>query len=139
MPHRIVKAFNVVGEPRFLPDSFMPLNRNNRFILSGSSPRKILRNGQNLLGGRALRFELLPLSYAEIPDFNLIKALNGGLLPRHYKSKKHKKLLAAYIGSYLQDEIIAEAKLRNITAFSRFLEIAALTNGEMINYTNIAS
>ncbi len=114
-------------------------NTDTKFILSGSSPRKILRKGENLLGGRALRFELLPLSFAEIPDFNLIKALNGGLLPRHYKSKNHKKLLAAYIGSYLQDEIIAEAKLRNISSFSRFLEIAALTNGEMINYTNIAS
>lgn len=114
-------------------------NTATKFILSGSSPRKIIRKGENLLGGRALRFELLPLSFSEIPHFDLVKALNGGLLPRHYKSKNHRKVLASYIGSYLQDEIIAEAKLRNISSFSRFLEIAALTNGEMINYTNIAS
>jgi len=114
-------------------------NTATKFILSGSSPRKIIRKGENLLGGRTLRFELLPLSFSEIPDFDLVKALNGGLLPRHYKSKNHRKVLASYIGSYLQDEIIAEAKLRNISSFSRFLEIAALTNGEMINYTNIAS
>ncbi|MFA5817406.1 MAG: AAA family ATPase [Bacteroidales bacterium] len=115
------------------------VNRNNRFILSGSSPRKILRSGGNLLGGRAIRYELYPLVYPEIPDFNLLKALNGGLLPRHYLAKNPQKLLSGYIGSYLRDEIIAEAKIRNISSFSRFLEMAALTNGEMVNYTNIAS
>jgi predicted AAA+ superfamily ATPase len=115
------------------------VNRNIRFILSGSSPRKILRAGGNLLGGRALRYELYPLISVEIPDFNLLKALNSGLLPRHYMSTNSDKLLSAYIGSYLRDEIITEAKIRNITSFSRFLEAAAFSNGEMVNYSNIAT
>ena len=114
-------------------------NRGIRFILSGSSPRKILRSGGNLLGGRALRYELYPLVSAEIPDFDLIKALNNGLLPRHYLSNNPAKLLSAYIGNYLRDEIITEARIRNITSFSRFLEAAAFSNGEMVNYSNIAA
>ncbi len=115
------------------------VNRNIRFILSGSSPRKILRTGGNLLGGRALRYELYPLISVEIPEFNLTKALNSGLLPRHYMSANSDRLLSAYIGSYLRDEIIMEAKIRNITSFSRFLEAAAFSNGEMVNYSNIAT
>ncbi len=115
------------------------VNHQTRFVLSGSSPRKIIRSGFNLLGGRALRYELYPLIQAEIPDFDLLKALNNGLLPRHYLSENPKKLISAYIGSYLQDEIIAEAKIRNIGAFTKFLEAAAFSNGEMVNYTNIAA
>jgi len=114
-------------------------NRGLRFILCGSSPRKLKRSHANLLGGRALRFELLPLTYLEIPDFSLEKALNHGLLPRHYLSRQPDKLLEAYVGDYLREEIAAEAATRNIPAFSRFLEIAAISNGEMINFQNIAS
>jgi predicted AAA+ superfamily ATPase len=115
------------------------VNKGVRFILSGSSPRKILRSGANLLGGRALRYELYPLVSAEIPDFDLLRALNHGLLPKIYDSAKPAKLLNAYIGNYLRDEIVAEAKLRNVDVFSRFLQIAAITNGEIVNYTNIAA
>ena len=134
----------IIDEIQRLPDllnevHWLISNHNIRFILSGSSPRKILRGGFNLLGGRALRYELYPLISVEIPDFDLIRALNHGLLPRHYDSASPRKLLSSYIGSYLQDEIVAEARIRNVHTFSRFLEVAALTNGEMINYTNIAS
>lgn len=115
------------------------VHHQTRFILSGSSPRKIIRSGANLLGGRALRYELYPLIYVEIPDFDLHSALNKGLLPRHYLADNSKKLISAYIGSYLRDEIIAEAKIRNIGAFTKFLEVAAFSNGEMVNYSNIAS
>ncbi|GHV65349.1 ATPase [Bacteroidia bacterium] len=114
-------------------------NKGIRFILSGSSPRKILRSGANLLGGRALRYELFPLVSAEIPDFDLLRALNNGLLPRHYDAENAEKLLSSYIGSYLRDEIVAEARLRNISIFSHFLEAAAFTNGEIVNFSNIAS
>jgi len=114
-------------------------NHGIRFILSGSSPRKILRSEANLLGGRALRYELYPLISVEIPDFDLLRALNHGLLPRHYDVASPNRLISAYIGSYLRDEIAAEARIRNIGTFARFLEIAALTNGEMVNYTSIAS
>ncbi len=115
------------------------VNKGVRFILSGSSPRKIMRSGANLLGGRALRFELYPLTSAEIPDFDILKALNNGLLPRHYLAENPERLLSAYIGSYLQDEILAEARIRKVALFSRFLEAAAFLNGEMVNFTNIAS
>ena len=114
------------------------VNHPVQFILSGSSPRKIIHSGANLLGGRALRYELYPLIESEIPDFDLYRALNNGLLPRHYLTDNPKKLISAYIGNYLRDEIIAEAKIRNINAFTQFLEAAAFSNGEMVNYTNIA-
>ncbi len=114
-------------------------NHNTRFILSGSSPRNILRTKTNLLGGRALRYELYPLTSTEIPNFDLVRALNSGLLPRHYLSDNPRQLISAYIGSYLRDEIMAEARIRNVSSFSHFLEAAAFSNGEMVNYTNIAS
>ena len=110
-----------------------------RFILSGSSPRKILRSNANLLGGRALRYELYPLVSIEIPDFDLLRALNNGLLPSHYDAKRPNKIVPAYIGSYLRDEIATEARNRSVGTFARFLEVAAITNGEMVNYSNIAS
>jgi predicted AAA+ superfamily ATPase len=114
-------------------------NRELRFILCGSSARKVKRGRGNLLGGRAVRYELHPLVYPEITDFSLEKALNTGLLPRHYLSKKPNQLVQSYVGDYLKEEIAAEALTRNIPAFSRFLQIAALTNGELTNYNNIAS
>ena len=114
-------------------------NAGIRFILCGSSARKVKRGRANLLGGRAVRYELHPLVYPEIPDFSLSKALNTGLLPRHYQSRYHSRLIESYVGDYLIEEIAAEALTRNVPAFSRFLRIAALTNGEIINYQNIAS
>lgn len=114
-------------------------NRNLRFILCGSSPRKLKRSGANLLGGRAIRNVLFPLVSMEIPDFDLAKAINNGMLPRHYLAKNPRKRLQAYIGDYLQEEIRAEALTRNLSTFARFLEIAAISSGEMLNYNNIAS
>jgi predicted AAA+ superfamily ATPase len=134
----------IIDEIQRLPSllnevQWLIVNRNRRFILSGSSPRKIIRTGTNLLGGRALRYELYPLIYKEIPDFDLVRALNNGLLPRHYLSKNPGRLTSAYVGSYLRDEIMAEARIRNISSFSRFLEMAAFSNGEIVNYSNIAA
>ena len=134
----------IIDEIQRLPSllneiQWMIVNRKRQFILSGSSPRNILRSGGNLLGGRAARYELYPLVYKEIPDFDLLRALNNGLLPRHYLAKSADKLLSAYTGNYLRDEIITEAKIRNIRSFSRFLEIASFSNGEIVNYSNIAA
>ncbi len=114
-------------------------NKNIRFILSGSSARKLRRSGVNLLGGRAIRKHLYPFVSAEIPEFDIVKACNNGMLPRHYLIDDAKKRLNAYVGDYLQQEIKAEALTRNLNTFSRFMEIAALSNGEIINYNNIAS
>lgn len=113
-------------------------NKGLRFILCGSSARKLKRGAANLLGGRAVRYELYPLVFPEIPQFSLIKALNSGLIPRHYDRPNSERLIQSYIGDYLREEIAAEALIRNISAFSRFLEVAALSNGQIINYTNIA-
>jgi uncharacterized protein len=145
----VVMAYNgphpvIIDEVQRIPEllnevHWLIVNQGVRFILSGSSPRKILRSETNLLGGRALRYELYPLISREIPGFDLLRALNQGLLPRHYLAGNPKKMLSAYIGSYLQDEIIAEAKIRNIQSFTRFLEVAAFSNGEVVNYNNIAT
>lgn len=134
----------IVDEIQKIPElldeiHWLIVNHKIRFVLSGSSPRKIIRTGANLLGGRALRYELYPLIQSEIPEFDLLKALNNGLLPRHYLAENPKKLIEAYVGNYLRDEIVSEAKIRNINAFTQFLEAAAFSNGEMVNYTNIAS
>lgn len=118
---------------------WLMVNHNINFIMCGSSARKLKRYGANLLGGRALRYELLPLVYKEISNFNLIKALNNGLLPRHYIAKNVFPLLQAYVGDYLKEEISHEAISRTIPVFGRFLESSAFSNGEVINYTNIAS
>lgn len=108
------------------------------FILCGSSARKLKRHGANLLGGRALRYELYPLVSKEIPNFDLLRAVNHGLIPRHYLADQPQPLLQAYIGDYLQQEIAQEALSRRVPTFAHFLEIAALSNGELLNYQNIA-
>jgi predicted AAA+ superfamily ATPase len=113
-------------------------NRNIRFILCGSSARKLMRSGANLLGGRALRTVMYPLASVEIPDFDLMRAINNGMIPRHYTIDNPQRRLQAYIGDYLNEEIRAEALSRNLSSFARFLEIAAQSNGEMIVYNNIA-
>ncbi len=126
--------------PQLLDDvQWLIVNKNIQFILCGSSARKLKRAGANLLGGRALRYELFPLVYPEIPDFDLIRALNNGLIPRHYLTNKPELLLESYVGEYLKEEIAQEALTRNIPAFSRFLEAAAFSNGQTVVYKNIAS
>lgn len=134
----------IIDEVQKIPDlldevHWLIENRGLRFILCGSSPRKLKRSSGSLLGGRAVKYQLFPLVSPEIPDFSLIKALNNGLLPRHYLSKNPNKLLESYVGDYLKEEIVAEAATRNIPAFSRFLEVASISNGEIINFNNIAS
>ncbi len=97
-----------------------------------------MRGGSNLLGGRALRLELFPLTSAEMPEFSLERALNHGLLPRHYLADDAVPLLQAYVGEYLREEILAESLTRNLPAFQRFLEIASLSNGQVVNFSTIA-
>ena len=108
------------------------------FILCGSSARKLKRKGHNTLGGRALPVYLYPLVSAEIPDFDIDRAVNYGTIPPHYLARNPWRLLAAYIDVYLKEEIKEEALVRNLDAFQRFLEVAALTDGEIINNNNIA-
>ncbi|MGH7772890.1 MAG: ATP-binding protein [Candidatus Binatia bacterium] len=113
-------------------------NHHVQFCLLSSSARKLKRGGGNLLGGRALRYELYPLVFREIPDFDLFRALDHGLVPRHYVAEKPERMLQSYVGDYLKEEIAAEALTRNLPAFSRFLEAAAFSNGDIVNYQNVA-
>lgn len=112
--------------------------KNDVFILCGSSARKLKRKGYNTLGGRAYPIYLYPFVSAEIPDFNLQQAITYGMLPPHYLAKNPRRRLSAYIDVYLKEEIKEEALVRNLDAFQRFLEVAAMTDGEMINLKNIA-
>lgn len=110
------------------------------FLLTGSSSRKLKRKGTNLLGGRARIRNLHPMIFTELVNhFELNRALDRGLLPSIYFSDAPEEDLESYIGTYLQEEIAAEALVRNVPAFSRFLTISALSNSQIINYTNIAN
>jgi predicted AAA+ superfamily ATPase len=110
------------------------------FLLTGSSARKLKRSGVNLLGGRARMQAFHPLIYMELKEqFDLTRALNHGLLPSHYFSDAIEQNLQAYVGMYLKEEIAAEGLTRNVPAFSRFLEVAALCNAQLINFSKIAN
>ncbi len=109
-----------------------------RFILCGSSARKLRRGGVNLLGGRAWRFELHPLTSREIPDFDLLRALRRGLIPQHYDARHPRRALRAYLDDYLREEVFAEGLTRNAPAFSRFFEALAFSHGELVNYSRLA-
>ncbi len=114
--------------------------RHIHFLLTGSSARKLRQKGVNLLGGRARTRRMHPFIFLELKnDFQLVRALDVGLIPSIYFSDSPYEDLEAYTGSYLKEEIAAEAIVRNVPAFSRFLTIAGLCNGQMINYTKIAN
>jgi len=107
------------------------------FLLTGSSARKLRRGHANLLGGRAWKRTLKPLSYMEVNGFNLEDIMVSGLMPSHYLSPNPVEDLRAYVADYLKEEIAAEALTQNIPAFREFLRVAAITSSELINYVNI--
>ena len=114
--------------------------KGKRFLLTGSSARKLRRGGVNLLGGRARIRNLHPFSASELGEtFDLDRAINIGLVPGIWFSDEPDEDLAGYISLYLEQEIMQEGATRNLPAFSRFLEVAALSSGEQINYQSIAS
>lgn len=114
-------------------------NRKTGFILCGSSARKLKRGHANMLGGRAWRFELFPFVSAELKEFDLLRALNNGLIPSHYLEEKYsRRLINAYVQDYLKEEIFDEGLTRNVPAFSRFFDSLAYSHGELTNYSNIA-
>ena len=110
-----------------------------RFVLSGSSARKLRRGGTNLLAGRAVTTELFPLVSAELGgDFELERALDLGGLPLVTVEPAPREYLRSYADTYLDQEIRAEALTRNFAGFARFLEVAARSNGQMTNVSAIA-
>ncbi len=111
------------------------------FALSGSSARKLKRIQANMLAGRALSYQLGPLSYLELPHFSLESVLKYGLLPMSIiEPKKQNKIafLESYVKTYLEEEIQQEALVRHLHHFYRFLEVMAIVNGEILNISNIA-
>jgi predicted AAA+ superfamily ATPase len=135
----------VIDEIQRLPELLNEVHRliesrGLRFLLTGSSARKLRRGGINLLGGRARTKYLHPLTYKELGDgFDLRRAMEHGMLPSIYFSDDPRADLESYAGSYLQQEIVAEGATRNVPAFSRFLRVAALCNGTILNFTNVAN
>lgn len=135
----------VIDEIQKLPELLDEIHRliesaGIRFVMTGSSARKLRRGGINLLGGRARSRVLHPFVYRELANaFDLRRALDIGLLPPIYLSDDPQEDLRSYAGDYLREEIAAEGLTRNVPAFSRFLEVAALCNGQMLNYSAIAS
>ena len=113
-------------------------NRKLRFILCGSSARKLKRGKANLLGGRAWRYEMFPLVSTELKDMELLKTLNRGMIPDHYLREDYKKSLEGYVRDYLKEEVFNEGLTRNIPAFARFFDAVGYSHGELINFANIA-
>ena len=139
-PNSIVVIDEIPEVPELLNEVHRLISeRGLIFILCGSSARKLKRKGYNTLGGRAYPCYFYPLISAEIPDFDLDRALLHGMLPTHYLSRNPRKMLSAYVDVYLREEIREEALVRNLGSFQRFFEVAALTDGEIVNYANIAT
>lgn len=113
--------------------------RKLKFLMTGSSAKKLRRGGANLLAGRAWESRLFPLVSAEIADFDLIKYINSSGLPAIYGNPDATEELSAYVGTYLAEEIQAEAVTRNLAAFSEFLTLSALSNGQEVNFESMAS
>jgi len=117
-------------------------NHNQKFILSGSSARKLKRNSANLLGGRALFYQLFPFTFLELKNsFNLENNLNWGALPKIYFSESlelKKQLLKSYVQTYVKEEVLQEQLIRNLDPFREFLEVSAQMNGKTLNFLKIA-
>ena len=114
-------------------------SRGLRFVLAASSPAKLRRGGVNLLGGRARTRRLFPFVSAEVPHWDLMRAINIGGIPSIYFSDDPIEDLRAYCGSYLQLEIQAEGLVRGVERFSRFLTAAALACGRQVVFERLAS
>jgi predicted AAA+ superfamily ATPase len=142
-PARQLKEPVIIDEVQKVPQLLDEIhwlieNKGLRFILCGSSARKLKRGKANLLGGRAWRYEMHPLVSAEVADLDLLRALNRGMIPVHYLQEEYRKSLQAYVRDYLKEEVFDEGLTRNIPAFSRFFDAMGYSHGELTNYTNIA-
>lgn len=138
--HSMVVIDEVQRIPLLLNEVHRLIEENQiKFLLTGSSARKLKRGGANLLAGRAREAKLFPLTYHEIEAFDLKKYLLHGGLPMIYLSDEPQEDLYAYIDTYLKNEIIAEAVVLKLQAFTRFLEISAITSGTMLNYASLSN
>jgi len=138
------KDWVIVDEVQRVPDLLHEIHRlieakRHRFVLTGSSARKLKRKGPNLLAGRALTFSMHPLSIAELKsDFRLEHSLKYGELPSVYTEADPPKYLEAYVKTYLEEEVRHEGLTRNLSAFARFLEAASFSQGSVLNISSVA-
>ena len=138
------KDWVIIDEVQRIPDLLHEVHRlietkKYRFILTGSSPRKLKRKSPNLLAGRALTLSMHPLSVAELGrDFRLEHSLRYGQLPSVYTEADPKKYLEAYVRTYLEEEIRQEGLTRNLSAFARFLEAASFSQGSVLSISSVA-
>ncbi|MBM4299499.1 MAG: ATP-binding protein, partial [Deltaproteobacteria bacterium] len=139
MPAQIV-IDEVQKVPQLLDEvHWLHEHRGARFALCGSSARKVKRGHANLLGGRAVRYELFGLTVTEIgAGFELTRMMNHGYLPNIYLSDSPLRLLNGYVADYLKEEVAAEGLVRSLPSFSEFLNIAALSDAELVNFSTIA-
>ena len=135
----------VIDEVQKAPDllsvvhSLIEEHREWRFVLTGSSARKLRRGGVDLMAGRALWREMHPYMAAELgADFDLDKALTLGMVPVVHEADSPDEVLKAYAGLYLYEEVQAEGLVRNLSDFARFLEVASFSHGQVVNISNIA-
>ncbi len=137
--------FVVIDEIQRLPDLLNTVHgliesRKIHFLLTGSSARKLRRGNVNLLGGRAWTRNLHPFCYRELgPHYDLDSIMECGLIPGICFSPHAQSELKAYAGTYLQQEVVGEAVVREVEGFSRFLRYAALSNATVVNFTNLAN
>ena len=132
----------IVDEIQMVPDLLHEIhwlieNSDVSFLMTGSSARKLRRGHANLLGGRAWRYTMAPLTYGETEGFDLEQVIFSGLLPPHFLSPDPVQDLRSYVADYLKEEIAAEAVVQSMPTFSEFLRVASLTSGELLNYTNV--
>lgn len=143
----ISKETVVIDEVQRIPELLNEVhrlieNRRTKFLLTGSSARRLKRGGANLLAGRAYTAALFPLNWAELEGegrFDLNRFLRFGGLPSAITEDDPEAYLAAYVDTYLKEEIQAEALVRNLGNFARFLQVAALANTQIVNYTKVAN
>lgn len=141
---RLTNNLVVIDEIQRIPELLNEVHRlieeqQIRFLLTGSSARKLRKQGVNLLAGRAWRADLFALVSHEINDFDIDRYLQFGGLPQVYLSESPEEELIAYVSTYLNEEIKAEANLRNVQGFTRFLETAALSSGKMLNFASLSN
>ena len=140
-PKRLVVIDEIQKLPKLMDEVHRLIeDKNLRFLLTGSSARKLRRQGANMLGGRAREALMFPLTMLEIgKKVDLVRYLNYGGLPIIYDSKSPIEDLKAYCKNYLTEEIKIEAAVRNYDRFVRFLETMSLSNGQELNYEGLSS
>ena len=139
-PHSLVVIDEIQKAPALLDEVHHLIEEKSlRFLLTGSSARKLKRGATNLLAGRAWMAHFFPLTWKEIPHFDLIKYINFGGLPQVYTSRFPKKELQSYVNLYMKEEIQEEGFVRKLSQFLIFFDSVGLLNGEELNYQGWSS